>query len=122
VRNVANVHDVTPLMQLSDAVITDYSSVMFDYADLDRPMVFHVPDYEDYVGKSRGSYFDLAEVAPGPLTRTEEELFTALTDLDALKDRYAERHRAFAEQFCEYDTGNAAKAVVDRFFAGGRRG
>jgi CDP-glycerol glycerophosphotransferase len=122
VRNVANVHDVTPLMQLSDAVITDYSSVMFDYADLDRPMVFHVPDYQDYVDKSRGSYFDLADVAPGPLTRTEDELFDALTDLDALKDRYAEQHRAFADRFCEYDTGTAAKAVVDRFFSGGRRG
>ncbi|MFI5889392.1 CDP-glycerol glycerophosphotransferase family protein [Actinoplanes sp. NPDC051513] len=123
VRNVANVHDVTPLMQIADAVITDYSSLMFDYALLDRPMVFHVPDYDDYVGSSRGSYFDLAEVAPGPLTRTGDELFAALADLGELEERYAERHRAFTAKFCEYDTGTAAKAVVDRFFAqGARRG
>ena len=123
VRNVANVHDVTPLMQLADAVITDYSSLMFDYALLDRPLIFHVPDYDDYVGSSRGSYFDLASVAPGPLTYNGAELFAALADLDELKQRYAERHRAFKAQFCEYDTGTAAKAVVDRFFAqGARRG
>jgi CDP-glycerol glycerophosphotransferase len=123
VRNVANVHDVTPLMQIADAVITDYSSLMFDYALLDRPMIFHVPDYDDYVGSSRGSYFDLAEVAPGPLTHDERELFTALDELDQHKERYAERHQAFRAQFCEYDTGTAAKAVVDRFFAkGARRG
>ncbi|WP_433370669.1 bifunctional glycosyltransferase/CDP-glycerol:glycerophosphate glycerophosphotransferase [Actinoplanes sp. CA-142083] len=123
VRNVANVHDVTPLMQIADAVITDYSSLMFDYALLDRPLIFHVPDYDDYVGSSRGSYFDLAEFAPGPLTRTEDELFAALADLGELKERYAERHNAFTARFCEYDTGTAAKAVVDRFFAqGARRG
>ena len=123
VRNVANVHDVTPLMQLADAVITDYSSLMFDYSLLDRPLIFHVPDYDDYVGNSRGSYFDLASVAPGPLTHNGEELFTALADLDELRQRYAERHQAFKAQFCEYDTGTAAKAVVDRFFAqGARRG
>jgi CDP-glycerol glycerophosphotransferase len=123
VRNVANVHDVTPLMQIADAVITDYSSLMFDYSLLDRPLIFHVPDYDDYVGSSRGSYFDLASVAPGPMTRTEDELFAALADLGELKERYAEQHRAFLAQFCEYDTGSAAKAVVDRFFAqGARRG
>jgi CDP-glycerol glycerophosphotransferase len=82
-----------------------------------------VPDYDDYVGSSRGSYFDLAEFAPGPLTRTEDELFAALADLGELKERYAEQHRAFTARFCEYDTGTAAKAVVDRFFAqGARRG
>jgi CDP-glycerol glycerophosphotransferase len=120
---VANVHDVTPLLQIADAVITDYSSLMFDYALLNRPMIFHVPDYDDYVGSSRGSYFDLAEVAPGPLTRTPDALFAELADLDHLKDRYAEQHRAFVARFCEYDTGSAAKAVVDRFFSpGARRG
>jgi CDP-glycerol glycerophosphotransferase len=123
VRNVANVHDVTPLLQLADGVITDYSSLMFDYALLDRPLVFHVPDYDDYVDNSRGSYFDLASVAPGPLTRTPEELFAALSDLDELRTAYAEQHRAFVAQFCEYDTGNAARAVVERFFSkGARRG
>jgi CDP-glycerol glycerophosphotransferase len=123
VRNVTRVHDVTPLLQISDALITDYSSLMFDYALLDRPMIFHVPDYDDYVGKSRGAYFDLESTAPGPVTRSSGELFTALTDLAGNATTFADKRREFAANYGEYDTGNAAKAVVDRFFTpGGRRG
>jgi len=123
VLDVGHIHDVTPLLALADVLITDYSSVMFDYALLDRPMVFHVPDHADYVHRARGAYFDLAEHAPGPLTRDEDELFAALADLPALAAGYAERRRRFVERFGEYDTGTAAKAVVERYFAtGGRRG
>jgi CDP-glycerol glycerophosphotransferase len=122
VRNVAHVHDITPLYQLSDALITDYSSVMFDYALLNRPMIFHVPDLEDYVG-TRGAYFDLAEWAPGPLTRTGDEVLAALADLPAHAERYAEKHRAFVKRFGTHDHGNAAQSVVERYFAeGARRG
>jgi CDP-glycerol glycerophosphotransferase len=123
VRNVAQIHDVTPLLQISDALITDYSSLMFDYALLDRPMIFHVPDYDDYVGRNRGAYFDLASAAPGPVTRTSEELFAALTDLPGNGAAFVEKRRDFVAKFGEYDTGRAAKAVVDRFFQpGARRG
>nr|GID85805.1 hypothetical protein Ade03nite_47290 [Actinoplanes derwentensis] len=121
VRNVAGVHDITPLLQISDALITDYSSVMFDYALLNRPMIFHVPDYDHYVGSTRGSYFDLAETAPGPLTRTSEDLFAALADLDGNTTTFTEKRRQFVAEFGEYDTGDAAKAVVDRFFGTGTR-
>jgi CDP-glycerol glycerophosphotransferase len=122
VRNVADVHDITPLYHLSDALVTDYSSVMFDYALLHRPMIFHVPDYDDYVG-SRGAYFDLAQWAPGPLTRTGDDLLAALADLPALGERYAEKHRAFVERFATYDRGDAAQTVVERYFTpGARRG
>lgn len=123
VRNVAHIHDITPLMLISDALITDYSSVMFDYALLDRPMVFHVPDYDDYVNRSRGAYFDLLAHAPGPITHTDDDLFDALADLPGVTERYADHRKEFVSQFGEYDTGNAATAVVDRFFLpGGRRG
>lgn len=47
-------------------MITDYSSVMFDYALLQRPMVFFTYDWEEYVNNSRGTYFDLSEQAPAP--------------------------------------------------------
>jgi CDP-glycerol glycerophosphotransferase len=119
VRNVARIHDVTRLLQISDALITDYSSLMFDYALLDRPMIFHVPDLDNYVERSRGAYFDLAATAPGPLTRTSAELFDALGDLDGNAASFAARRGTFVAEFGEYDTGNAAKAVVDRFFAEG---
>ncbi|MEU6038628.1 CDP-glycerol glycerophosphotransferase family protein [Actinomadura sp. NPDC047616] len=104
--------DVTPLLLLADALITDHSSLMFDYALLDRPMILHVPDPQTL----GGGYFDLTEHAPGPVTATEDDLVAALADLDCVGARYARRRRAFVQRFGEYDRGTAARAVVERFF------
>ncbi|MBO2449448.1 CDP-glycerol glycerophosphotransferase family protein [Actinomadura barringtoniae] len=120
---VGNVQDVTLLLLLADTLVTDHSSIMFDYALLDRPMVFHLPD-EQRLGRG---YFDLIEEAPGPITRTEDELLAALVALPH-QPAYTERRRAFARRFGEHDHGDAAKAVVDRYFKdrdfkeGSRRG
>jgi CDP-glycerol glycerophosphotransferase len=119
VRNVADVDDVTSLLLLTDTLVTDYSSIMFDYALLDRPMVFFAPDLDEYV-RSRGAYFDLKEHAPGPVVAEPDELFAALRDLD--RDTYAKQRRAFVERFGEYDQGTAAKQVVERFFTGNGNG
>jgi CDP-glycerol glycerophosphotransferase len=123
VRDVSRHPDVTELMLLADALVTDYSSVMFDFALLDRPLVFHVPDYDDYVRHGRGAYFDLAEKAPGPLTHVEKELFAALRELDGNAVEYAARRAAFVDEFGEYDKGTAARDIVEHVFRkGGRRG
>jgi CDP-glycerol glycerophosphotransferase len=119
VQDVTSVHDVTSLLLLADALVTDYSSLMFDYALTDRPAVFFAPDLDDYL-RSRGTYFDLRQEAPGPVVTEPEELFAALADLDGLASRYAKRRREFVERFGEYDRGTAAKQVVERFFTGGR--
>jgi CDP-glycerol glycerophosphotransferase len=120
VRDVGQVPDITALLLISDALVTDYSSIMFDYALLDRPMVFYTPD-ENEVARVRGFYFDLALHAPGPIVGTEEALLAALSDLGAIREEYGERRKSFIELFGEYDRGTAARAVVDRFFKGGRR-
>ncbi|MFD0855427.1 CDP-glycerol glycerophosphotransferase family protein, partial [Actinomadura adrarensis] len=87
VREVGHVPDITPLLLLTDVLITDRSSVMFDYALLDRPMVFYLPDgTEDGEG-----YFDLAAEAPGPVVRDEDALFTALAKLDDVQSDHAGR-------------------------------
>jgi CDP-glycerol glycerophosphotransferase len=116
-------HDVTPLLALADALITDYSSVMFDYALLDRPMLFFAYDYEEYVHEGRGTYFDLLERAPGPVVRTEEELHTVLrsTTLEDQTLKYAAARERFTADFGEYDKGTAAQSVVDQFFSEWRR-
>lgn len=116
VLDVGHLHDNTPLLLLADALITDYSAVMFDYALLDRPMIFHVPDLAAYV-RREGLSFDLARTAPGPLTRDSGALFAALRDLAEVRERYAARRRGFAERYGAYDTGTAAKEVVARLFA-----
>ncbi|MCW7940895.1 CDP-glycerol:glycerophosphate glycerophosphotransferase [Streptomyces hygroscopicus] len=108
--------DITPLMLLSDAVITDYSSVMFDYALLRRPLLFYAYDWEEYSQDIRGTYFDLLEEAPGPVARTEDELFAAVSDLPAVGTQYEARLKEFVDKYGEYDRGDAAARIVDRFF------
>ncbi|MEU6093565.1 bifunctional glycosyltransferase family 2 protein/CDP-glycerol:glycerophosphate glycerophosphotransferase [Streptomyces sp. NPDC047079] len=118
--NVSDEPDITPVLLLADALITDYSSVMFDYALLQRPMVFFTYDWEEYVNNSRGTYFDLSEQAPGPVVRTAEDLFGVLEDLQTLASDHEARLKEFVTQYGEYDRGDAASRIVDRFF--GNRG
>ncbi|GCD45440.1 bifunctional glycosyltransferase family 2 protein/CDP-glycerol:glycerophosphate glycerophosphotransferase [Streptomyces paromomycinus] len=117
--DVTGYHDITPLLQLADGMITDYSSVMFDYALLDRPMLFFAYDYEEYANEARGTYFDLKEKAPGPVLETAEELFAAIEGLKAADDGHREARRRFTAEFGEYDQGDAARQIVGRFFGGG---
>jgi CDP-glycerol glycerophosphotransferase len=123
VRDVSAYPDVTELMLASDALLTDYSSVMFDYALLDRPLVFFAADADGYA-RDRGTYFDLAARAPGPFTTDQSALFDALGALhrvgDPAPDPYAAARKTFAEDFGTYETGTAADHVVARFF--GRKG
>ncbi len=110
-------HDITPVLQLADGLITDYSSVMFDYALLDRPLVFFTYDYDEYVHEGRGTYFDLLEHAPGPVVRTEEDFYETVKSFETQSLEYAAARREFVDKFGEYDRGNAAQSIVDQFFA-----
>ena len=72
--------DVSRLLLAADALITDYSSMMFDFAVTGKPMHFFVPDLEHYRGELRGFYFDLEAHAPGPVVRTLDDLVDAIED------------------------------------------
>ncbi|MFD7628194.1 CDP-glycerol glycerophosphotransferase family protein [Streptomyces sp. NPDC059851] len=114
--DVSGHHDITPLLALADGLITDYSSVMFDYAVLDRPMLFFAYDYDSYAGDIRGTYFDLKEKAPGPVVATADELFQAIAAFDEADAKYAEARQRFLTEFGEYDRGDAARQIVEKFF------
>lgn len=116
VLDVSRHHDVTPLLALADGLITDYSSVMFDYAVLDRPMLFFAYDYDAYATDIRGTYFDLKEKAPGPVVSTADELMQAVAAFDEADAKYAEARQRFLTEFGEYDRGDAARRIVEKFF------
>jgi CDP-glycerol glycerophosphotransferase (TagB/SpsB family) len=111
--DVTGYPETARLLLAADALITDYSSVMFDFSVTGKPMYFLVPDLDHYRGQLRGFYFDLAERAPGPLVRTQDDLAAALEDLDH-EAVYAERYAAWRRQFNSRDDGHAAERVVDR--------
>jgi CDP-glycerol glycerophosphotransferase len=118
-RNVSDRDEVGELLLAADILVTDYSSVMFDFAATRKPMVFFTYDLEHYRDDLRGFYFDFAAEAPGPLVGTTDELAGALGDLDAIRRRYAAAYERFHERFCHREDGKAAARVVDRVFGAG---
>ena len=120
VRDVSRHPDVTELMLISDALVTDYSSLMFDFAQTGRPMLFHTYDLEHYRDTLRGFCFDFEERAPGPLLATSAEVTEALRDPEAATAAHREAYARFRESFCDLDDGTAASRVVDAMLKGAR--
>lgn len=103
--------DMAQLLLVADALVTDYSSVMFDFSVTGKPMYFFVPDLAHYRGELRGFYFDLAAHAPGPLVRTQDELVAALAADPA---RFADAYARWRSRFNARDDGRASERVVAR--------
>lgn len=102
--------DITRLYLVADLLITDYSSVMFDYSVLKRPMFFYCYDLEKYKNDLRGFYFDLQAEAPGPISQTTEELLRDIKEYR--QDEYAERYHNFSQKYNPWDDGRASEKVV----------
>jgi CDP-glycerol glycerophosphotransferase len=116
--NVTDYPDISELFLATDAVITDYSSVMFDFAPTGRPILFFTYDLEEYRDELRGFYFDLEAEAPGPLLATSAEVIEAIANLDAVAVQYRAAYHRFAARFCPLDDGKAAARACDRIFGG----
>ncbi len=110
--DVTGFPDTSALLAAADALVTDYSSVMFDFAITGKPMYFLVPDLEHYRGELRGFYFDLLDLAPGPVVRSQADLERALAEVDP--SIFAERYSRFRALFAPRDDGRAAERVVAR--------
>lgn len=120
VLDVSSHPSVETLYLAADVLITDYSSVMFDYAVLDKPLVIFAPDWEIYRAV-RGVTFDLAAEPPGVFVRTFDELVDAFRT-GAVADGVAAKARArFRERFCALEDGHAAERVVRRVLLGEAR-
>ena len=113
--NVSDIDDVNETYIVSDILITDYSSVFFDYANLKRPMLFYMYDFEEYKDEMRGFYIDINEL-PGEITKTEDELIKAIKNIKNFE--YTEKYKKFNEKFNYLDDGQAAKRTVEKIMGG----
>lgn len=114
--NFSDYDDISELYLISDILITDYSSVFFDYANLKRPMLFYTYDLEKYRDVLRGFYIDIEEELPGPLLFTTEEIVDAVHRIDQLKDEYQAKYDAFYDKFCSWEDGQASRKVANAVF------
>nr|WP_296069558.1 CDP-glycerol glycerophosphotransferase family protein [uncultured Actinoplanes sp.] len=108
---------VEDLYLAADVLLTDYSSAMFDYAVLDRPIVIFAPDWDVY-RDLRGVYFDLLKSPPGRVARDYPELVEIFRSGAYRDDTAAGFRRIFRERFSYLDDGHAAERVVRRVFLG----
>ncbi|MEU8541661.1 bifunctional glycosyltransferase family 2 protein/CDP-glycerol:glycerophosphate glycerophosphotransferase [Streptomyces sp. NPDC048717] len=108
---------VEELYLASDCLLVDYSSVMFDYANLDRPIVVFANDWEVY-RTTRGTYFDITVDSPGLTVRTEEEVTEVFTSGRWNSAESDAARAVFRKRFCEFDDGRAAERVVRKVFLG----
>ncbi|KAA0921998.1 bifunctional glycosyltransferase/CDP-glycerol:glycerophosphate glycerophosphotransferase [Streptomyces apricus] len=115
--DVTSLRDTEDVCLASDALITDYSSIMFDYANLDRPIVTYADDWDVY-RDTRGVYFDLLAEPPGHVARTQDELVRVLTSGAWCDEESAALRSRFRARFCAFDDGQAAERVVRRVLLG----
>jgi CDP-glycerol glycerophosphotransferase len=114
--NVTAYPDITELYLVSDVLVTDYSSAMFDYAVTGRPILFFTYDLAEYRDSLRGFYFDFEAEAPGPLLADSVAVIEAIRDVDAVAAAHRDAYQRFAARFCSLDDGKAGVRVCDRLF------
>ncbi|MCM3112013.1 CDP-glycerol glycerophosphotransferase family protein [Lederbergia lenta] len=109
--DVSAYHNVNHLLVVTDILITDYSSIPFEFSLLDKPMVFFAYDLEEYT-QSRGFWEKYEELAPGPIVYNTNELITVLKN----EQFHMEQIRTFAQQWNEYSTGRASEQLVKNIY------
>jgi len=115
-QDVAKYPDVQELLAAADVLVTDYSSVFFDFAITGRPMVFFAYDIDHYRDDLRGFYLDYEQSVPGPIVTTNEALQAELSKALDGADDFDEKVREFKRVYAPHDDGQASRRVVDAFF------
>ena len=110
--NIDAKDDIAPLYLITDVLVTDYSSVFFDFSVMKKPIYFYMYDLDDYRDELRGFYIDIYKDLPGKIYEDEGTLLTEI--LHGVYDN--ERLKEFNAYFNKFDDGKASKRVVDIMF------
>lgn len=113
--DVSRYDDINDLYIISDLLITDYSSVFFDYANLKRPMLFYMYDLDDYKNNLRDFYISLEEL-PGPIVEKEEDLLNEINNIDNYDKKYREKYNIFNEKYNYLDDKDSSMRVIEYLF------
>lgn len=111
--DVSSYDDIQELYLVSDLMITDYSSTMFDYTTLKRPVILYCYDFDKYKDVLRGFYFDLTKLNPGPIVKEHLELEIQIEK--ALKNELTYNNE-FYHKFCSVDDGFASDKTLEILF------
>ena len=112
VTNVSGSFEINSLLAAADILITDYSSIPFEFSILNKPMIFFPYDLNDYE-KSRGIWFNYQSYMPGPIAFSTEEIITAINN----NNFDLQKIEAFNSQWNKYSNGNSAARLVGHIYS-----
>lgn len=113
-RLILATYTIQELLALTDILITDYSTVFFDYSLLERPMIFYPYDLEAYK-RERDFYYDYETLVPGPMVTNTASLVDRIKDESFSVDKV----KQFKDRFFDYQDGKATERIVADIFGGG---
>lgn len=108
--DVTNYDDIQELLAVSDILISDYSSLIFDFALTKRPCFLYVPDLNEYIQKERALYFDIKQL-PFIKASSNNDLLSAISTFDEKK--YLSELTAFNNNIGSYENGNACERIIE---------
>ena len=111
--DVTSAMNIEDLLMVSDICISDYSSLIFEYSLMERPMIFFAYDLEDYFDW-RGFYYPYEEFSPGPICRTNAEMISYIRNIDTEFDR--QRVIDFRNKFMSACDGHATERALELMF------
>ncbi|OKL49480.1 hypothetical protein BSR29_00515 [Boudabousia liubingyangii] len=114
--DVTKYPDINELFLIADLLITDYSSVMFDFVNTYKPILFMVPDLEHYRDELRGFYFDFENEAPGPLLKSTDDIVKSIKKIGVVFQNYRMKYDLFVNKYAPRDDGYAAHRIGDLVF------
>lgn len=114
VYDLSKAEDINELFLISDILITDYSSVYFDFANLERPILFFAYDKESYANDIRGFYVPYESDLPGPIFSNSHKLFSFIKNENYQAIPNSQQYKQFNKVYNELDDGKATSRVVDR--------
>lgn len=110
--NVDASSEISDLYLIADVLVTDYSSVFFDYAILGRPIYFYMYDLDSYREELRGFYIDIYSDLPGDIYEDEEAMLKDIRERNFDRERLSQ----FNARFNEHEDGHASQRVIDIVF------
>lgn len=114
VKDATAYDDIQELLFAADMIISDYSSLMFDFAMTKRPCLLYVPDLEEYTKKDRKLYFDVKEL-PFPICKDNESLVNCIKTFK--QDEYENEVNAFLNKVGSFENGKASETIIETILA-----
>ncbi len=108
-----NTSDIYPILKYTDGMITDYSSIYFDYLHLNKPIIYHIPDIDEFTTQCRGFYRPYETITAGIYTKNDTELFNAMNDVINGIDKYKEQRKQLLDEIFVYQDGDNCKRVLE---------